>query len=100
MIFQITVGRRILNILEEKKITVTDFVKAIDVPEENITEWKYGNYNPTLAQIVRISDYLDVTTDYIIKGDRFEEILYICPRCSKRKKKKEPFNWEIPKEDE
>jgi len=64
------IGERILYVLEKKNIKLSEFASIIDVREHNIEDWKYGNYNPTVAQIIRISDYLNVSTDYLLKGEK------------------------------
>ena len=87
-----TVGKRILEVLEKKNIKIIDFANAVNVFEENIAEWKYGNYDPTLVQLAKISNYLNVTTDYLIKGEYSQEVCYVCMRCNKKKKiKRSPF---------
>jgi len=65
-----TIGERISFLFEKKNIQVEDFAVMVGAKEKDIAEWKNGNYNPTIEQIIKISDYLNVSTDWILKGDK------------------------------
>ena len=78
------IAERISALLEEKNIRPGEFADMLGIFEEKITEWKQGNYNPTLGQIVKISDYLNVSTDYLLRGEASKEIIVKCSVCGKK----------------
>jgi len=80
----LNIGERIINILIEKNIILTDFASLLGVYEEIIIEWKYGIKVPTLSQVVKISEYLNVSTDYLMKGERLNDVNIKCPLCGKK----------------
>jgi len=40
----------------------------MEVREETIKQWDYGVFKPTITQIAKASDYLGVSTDFLLKG--------------------------------
>ena len=77
-------GERIIELLKEKNIRLIDFADLLGVYAENIEEWTRGNQNPTLGQIVKISEYLSVSCDFLLKGEQPENITVKCPHCGKK----------------
>jgi len=82
------IAERILDLLEKKNIQPVDFADMLGIFEEKIREWQWGHCLPTLAQIIKISDYLNVTTDYLLKGEVQKELNLRCPVCEKKIKLK------------
>lgn len=58
---------RICNICAEKGITITSLCRELTGYDENLSSWKKGRFKSDL--IIRISERLGVSTDYLLKGD-------------------------------
>ena len=71
------IGLRIIDLLNEKNINITDFAALLGVSLKIIEEWRRGNFDPTTTQVVKISEYLNVSCDYLLTG----EVLR-CPHCN------------------
>lgn len=54
-----------------RDITVTSLTSHLAISKSNVTNWKKGTV-PNGEVIVRISDFLGVSTDYLLKGDNQE----------------------------
>lgn len=52
---------------KKKKTSVTAMLKAIGVSTSNGTYWKNGSA-PTIDMIVKISEFLNVSCDYLLTG--------------------------------
>ncbi|MCM1506147.1 MAG: helix-turn-helix domain-containing protein [Ruminococcus flavefaciens] len=51
-----------------RNITVTNLTTYLQISKSNVTNWKKGTI-PNGEVIVRISEYLGVSTDFLLKGD-------------------------------
>lgn len=51
-----------------RDITVTSLTSHLAISKSNVTNWKRGTI-PNGEMIVRISDFLGVSTDYLLKGE-------------------------------
>ena len=52
---------------KNKKTSVTAVLKAINIGTANGTYWKNGSI-PSSDIVVKLAEYLDVTTDYLLTG--------------------------------
>jgi transcriptional regulator with XRE-family HTH domain len=84
------IADRIFALLQEKNIPPLDFAYLIGADARDISEWRRGNYNPSLIQIIKTSEYMNVSTDYLLTGEIPEEISVRCPHCDKVAKLKIP----------
>lgn len=64
-----TIAGRIFDLLDKKGIGIADFIDMTGVSDRDICEWKRGSYNPNVLQIIKISDYMNVPADYLLKGE-------------------------------
>lgn len=63
-----TFWERLETLLEEQNKTRADLSRAIGIAQSSIMSWKNGSV-PSSTAVVKISDYLGVTTDYLLKGE-------------------------------
>ena len=59
---------RILCLMEERKITAAKLSKDLGLNSSAISEWKKGKSRPGTDAIIKIAEYLGVTTDYLLTG--------------------------------
>ena len=56
-----------------RNITVTAVTAQLNMSKSNVTNWKNGTM-PNGEVLVRLSELLKVSTDFLLKGDRAEPI--------------------------
>jgi len=59
---------RILKLMEDNHITATALSKAIGSSTSIVQDWKKGKSKPTVNQVIALSSFFNVTTDYILLG--------------------------------
>ena len=59
---------RIYGLLKEKKVTAYTLANAVNISQGNISDWKSGKAKPSIAALIKIADYFEVSTDYILTG--------------------------------
>lgn len=57
---------KIKPIIDERGITPSILMRDLDIPSGQFSDWKHGHRNPGAQNIVKIANYLDVSTDYIL----------------------------------
>ena len=57
---------RILSLMDEKGINAAQLTRTLGLANSLITEWKKGKSRPSMDVIIKISDFFDVSTDYIL----------------------------------
>ena len=62
------VADRIQNLRKIKGISQEQLAEAIDVSRQAVSKWESEQSTPDLEKIVLMSDFFDVTTDYLLKG--------------------------------
>lgn len=64
-----TITERIFVILAQKGLSQKEFAKKIEVNEKTVSAWKKNNSLPPSDKISIISDYLEVSVDYLLTGE-------------------------------
>lgn len=64
--FRKKVGARINNVIASKDVKQKDLAKAIGVTDNTISYYLSGARTPNTEQIVKIAQYLGVSTDYLL----------------------------------
>ncbi|MDE6432699.1 MAG: helix-turn-helix domain-containing protein [Lachnospiraceae bacterium] len=62
------VADRIQNLRKIKGISQEQLAEAIGVSRQAVSKWESEQSTPDLEKIVLMSDFFDVTTDYLLKG--------------------------------
>lgn len=81
------ISERIFKILEEKKMTQTEFSKRTGIPCSTISEWKAKKTNPSADKIMDICAALEVTTELLLSGRGLE--------ISQKQSVITPIDWQI-----
>lgn len=87
------ISERIFKILEEKKMTQTEFSKRTGIPCSTISEWKSKKTNPSTDKIIDICAALEVTTDQLLSGRGLDEGEGL--EASQKKSVITPIDWQI-----
>ncbi|MDE6714632.1 MAG: helix-turn-helix domain-containing protein [Lachnospiraceae bacterium] len=62
------VADRIQNLRKIRGISQEQLAEAIGVSRQAVSKWESEQSTPDLEKIVLMSDFFDVTTDYLLKG--------------------------------
>lgn len=67
-----TIGIRIKKLREIKKLKQKEFAKIIDVSQGTLSDIENGKFTPSVDTIISVSRYMNVSTDWLLKGDGHE----------------------------
>lgn len=67
---------RLRELREEKGLLGKDFAKIMSVEPATITNWEKGNRFPKDDVLIKIADYFDCSTDYLLgrTDDKFAKV--------------------------
>lgn len=62
------IGDRILCLRKMKGISQEELADKVGVSRQAVSKWESEQSTPDLDKVIIMSDYFEVTTDYILKG--------------------------------
>ena len=65
--------RGLKEIRKKKNINQLKLVFDLAISREAISHYENGNRNPSLEMLIALSDYFNVSIDYLIKGEEFQK---------------------------
>ena len=63
------IGKRIKEMRESKQITQEQLGLIIDVTKVSICGYEKGHKNPNLSTLIKLADYFEVSTDFLLGRD-------------------------------
>ena len=57
---------RLKEIREEKNLSQLEIAKGIQTSQRNIGRWENGDNEPTSSFIIKLANYLNCSTDYLL----------------------------------
>jgi transcriptional regulator with XRE-family HTH domain len=70
-------GKRILNLLEQKDMTQRELAQRLGITEVSVSRYINGKHTPHTDILNRIAQILNTTTDYLLSGS--EKFVYTPP---------------------
>lgn len=67
------ISDRIQSLRKKKGLSQYDLADEMGVSRQAVSKWENGQSIPDIEKIILLSDYFNVSTDYIIKGVEEEE---------------------------
>lgn len=61
-----TISQRIFGIMEQKHLKQSDLANYIGVANSSVSDWKKKGSTPSADKIVKISEFLNVSIDYLL----------------------------------
>lgn len=58
--------QRLKELREEKGVTQQDIGKLVNMSKMAISHWEKGHSEPSIAQLILLSNYFGVTVDYLV----------------------------------
>ena len=65
--------RGLKEIRKKKNINQLKLAFDLAISREAISHYENGNRNPSLEMLIALSDYFNVSIDYLIKGEEFHK---------------------------
>ena len=62
------IGKRIKLVRNDKNISKNDIAKQLKITENDLNKIEQGNIEINLVNIVKLSEILDISIDYLVKG--------------------------------
>ena len=63
-----TISDRIRELRRKRGISQEELAEQLGISRQAVSKWESGQSMPDLDKIILLSDYFDVTTDYLLKG--------------------------------
>ena len=63
-----TIADRIQNLRKTKGISQEELADNIGVSRQAVSKWESEQSTPDVEKIILLSEYFEVTTDYLLKG--------------------------------
>ena len=63
-----TFGERLYKLRNDKNISQEELADILDVSRQSISKWENDKAYPEMARIMFMSDYFNVSLDYLIRG--------------------------------
>jgi len=68
-----SIGSRIQQLRKQRKMSQEELGERLEVTRQTVSKWELDQSTPDLDYISAISDLFEVTTDYLIKGEKNSE---------------------------
>ena len=62
---------RLKELRLEKNLTQTDLAKVVNMSKMAISHWEKGNSEPSINQLIILSEFFEVSVDYLIGKNAF-----------------------------
>lgn len=59
---------RIIKLIEENGITAKKLTSDLEISSSSVSDWKKGKGKPSAEAIIKLANYFNVSTDYILLG--------------------------------
>lgn len=59
---------RILSLIEDSKMTDSAFCRELSLGNGSVGKWRSGRQKPSLDAVIKISQYFNVSLDYLVFG--------------------------------
>ncbi len=64
---------RIQYLMEQNNITPSKLCSDLGLAKSSITDWKKGKAKPSVEALVKISEYFNVSLDWLITGKEYKK---------------------------
>lgn len=66
-------GRNLKYWRKKRRMTMQDLADRLGMSRPGIHHWESGYTQPSLERLVMLSDILGVSTDTLLKGERYDD---------------------------
>lgn len=68
-----TFGERLYELRNKKNLSQEELAEALDVSRQSISKWENDKAYPEMTRLLFMSDYFDVSLDYLMRGIEKED---------------------------
>ena len=61
-----TFAKRLKELRDEKGLTQQEIGKLVNMSKMAVSHWEKGHSEPSIAQLICLSNYFEVTVDYLV----------------------------------
>lgn len=76
------IGKRIQLLRKGKNLSQEELAESLNISRQSISKWESGNTLPDIDKLIQLSEYFNVSLDYLVKGEEnrvtnnFKDIFY------------------------
>jgi len=70
-----TFGETLASLRKTKSLSQEQLAEKLNLTRQTISKWELNQSTPDIDYLVQLSDFFDVSTDYLIKGEQANNIL-------------------------
>lgn len=63
-----TFGERLYELRNKKNISQEELAEVLDVSRQSVSKWENDKAYPEMTRLLFMSDYFDVSLDYLMRG--------------------------------
>ena len=67
----IAFNKRLKDLRKENNVSQLELAKFLNMTKMAISHWESGHSEPSISQLIELSNYFDVTVDYLIGKSNF-----------------------------
>ena len=68
-----TFGERLYKLRQQANLSQEEFAEIMDVSRQSISKWENDKAYPEMTRLVYMSDFFQVSLDYLMRGVEAEE---------------------------
>lgn len=72
-----TFGERLFELRKTKNISQEELAELLDVSRQSISKWENDKAYPEMTRLLFMSEYFDVTLDYLMRGTEDDAMRYL-----------------------
>lgn len=69
-------GKRITLLRTEKNLSIEELSIEIDIDSNIIKKWEQGYLNPKIDELIKLSDFFDISTDFLLEKTNERNFTY------------------------
>lgn len=73
-----TLAEKIQKLRKEYKLSQDQLAAALDVSRQSVSKWELGDSIPEVDKILQLSNFFQVSTDYLLREDWEEDYCQSC----------------------
>lgn len=70
------ISKKIASLRKEKKLSIEELSQKLNIEENIIIKWEKGDLDPEISDLIKLSEFFDVSTDYLIQQSNKRNFTY------------------------
>lgn len=90
-----TFGERLYRLRSEKNLSQEQLAELLDVSRQSISKWENDKAYPEMTRLLFLSDYFQVSLDYLMRGTEEKSAVADLAILDKRINERAAEGWEL-----